>query len=201
VLETLTGIGLSASAGLNAYIPLVMIGVLGRFTDLIKLPPSWDWLQNGWVMAILVVLLVIEFIADKIPLVDHVNDVFQTLVRPTAGGLAFGAASTSQTATVSDPGSFFSSNQWVPIAAGVVISFIVHSMKAAARPIVNASTAGFGAPVASTIEDIISASMSAAAIIVPILIILFVIGLAVAFIRLRRRRRRRKMVGQTVELR
>jgi Domain of unknown function (DUF4126) len=200
VLELLTGVGLAASAGLNAYIPLVLIGMLGRYTDLITLPPTWHWLQNGWVLTILVMLLVIEFIADKIPLVDHVNDMVQTLIRPTAGGLAFGAASTSQTVTVSDPGSFFTSNQWVPIFAGVVISFIVHSMKAAARPVVNASTAGFGAPVASTIEDIISASMSLIAIILPFLIIVFIIVLAVVFVRLRRRRRRRKAERVTAQL-
>ena len=70
----------------------------------------------------------------------------QTVVRPTAGGLAFGAASSSATVTVANPGDFFASKQWVPIVAGIVISFIVHSMKSAARPVINASTAGIGAP-------------------------------------------------------
>ncbi len=67
VLETLTGIGLATSAGLNAYIPLLMIGLLGRFTDLITLPGPWQWLENGWVLGVLAVLLAIEFVADKIP--------------------------------------------------------------------------------------------------------------------------------------
>ena len=160
VLETLTGIGLATSAGLNAYIPLLMIGLLGRFTHLITLPSGWQWLENGWVLAILAVLLAIEMVADKIPIVDHVNDVVQTIVRPTAGGLAFGAASSSQTVTVSNPGDFFSSHQWLPIAAGILISFVVHSMKAAARPVINATTVGFGAPVASTAEDVFSVAMS-----------------------------------------
>src|SRR5258705_4919327 len=110
-LQLLTGIGLATSAGLNAYIPLLMIGLLGRFTNFIELPSSWSWLENGWVLAILGVLLAIEFVADKIPVVDHVNDLVQTVVRPTAGGLAFGAASSSSTVTVSNPGDFFSSNQ------------------------------------------------------------------------------------------
>jgi Domain of unknown function (DUF4126) len=192
VLEVLTGIGLASSAGLNAYIPLLMIGLLGRYTDLINLPSGWDWLSNGWVLAILAALLAIEAVVDKIPVIDHVNDLVQTIVRPTAGGLAFGAASSSSTVTVSDPGTFFSSHQWVPIATGMAISFVVHSMKALSRGAVNVSTAGLGAPVASTAEDIFSTAMSFAAIVFPFLIILFVIVLLAAFVALRRRRQRRR---------
>jgi hypothetical protein len=192
VLELLTGIGLATSAGLNAYIPLVMIGMLGRYTHLITLPPAWHWLENGWVLIILCGLLVIEFIADKIPVVDHVNDLVQTVIRPTAGGIAFGAATSSQTVTVQDPGTFFTSHQWVPIVSGLVISFIVHSMKASARVGVNATTAGLGAPVASTAEDFFSASMSFVAILFPILIVVFLVVLVWIFVARRRRRRRRK---------
>src|SRR4051812_14936683 len=160
VLETLTGLGLATSAGLNAYIPLLAIGLLARYTDLITLPPTWAWLENGWVVVILAILLCIEFVADKVPLIDHANDVIQTFVRPSAGGLAFGAASSSSTVTVKDPSAFFSSHAWVPIAIGVLVSLTVHGAKATARPVINASTAGFGAPIASTIEDIISAFTS-----------------------------------------
>jgi hypothetical protein len=83
VLEALTGTGLAASAGLNAYIPLLSVGLLTRYTDAISLPSEWQWLENPWVLSILGILLTIEFIADKIPAVDHVNDVLQTVVRPT----------------------------------------------------------------------------------------------------------------------
>jgi uncharacterized membrane protein len=192
VLELLTGIGLATSAGLNAYIPLLVIGLLARYTDLITLPPTWQWLENGWTLVILAILLVIEVVADKIPVVDHINDVVQTVVRPGAGGIAFGAAASSTTVTVQDPGEFFTSNQWVPIAAGVVISLIVHGMKAAARPVVNVATAGIGAPAVSATEDAFSISMSFVAIIFPILIIGFLIALIALFIVMRRRRRRRK---------
>jgi hypothetical protein len=196
VLETLTGVGLATSAGLNAYIPLLLLGLLGRYTDMVNLPPQWAWLENGWVVGIMAVLLVVEFVADKIPVVDHINDVVQTVVRPTSGGLAFGAATTSETVTVSDPGSFFSSNQWVPILAGMVISLIVHGFKAAARPVVNVSTAGFGAPVASTAEDALSVFLSFIAILLPVLIIVFMVLFvwgAVAIVRRRRRRREEKL--------
>lgn len=192
MLETLTGLGLASSAGLNAYIPLLLVGLLDRFTNLITLPAPWNWLSNGWVLGILGVLLAIEVVADKIPIVDHVNDVVQTVVRPTSGGLVFGAASESKTATVTDPSAFFSSHQWVPIAAGVLTSFAVHSMKAAARPLVNVSTAGIGAPIVSTVEDVASVTMSFIAILLPILVLVGLVFLIWGFISLRRRRARKR---------
>ncbi len=156
--------------------------LLARYTDLITLPASWHWLENGWTIGILAVLLVIEFVADKVPVVDHVNDVLQTVVRPTSGGLVFGAASSSQTMTVDNPGSFFTSHQWVPIAAGILISLTVHGMKATARPVINATTAGFGAPVVSTIEDVTSVTLSLVAIVLPLLVLVFVAGIIAIFI-------------------
>jgi hypothetical protein len=192
VFELLTGTGLAASAGLNAYIPLLAIGLLARYTDLIHPSSSWHWLSNGWVLLILAILLAIEVVADKIPLVDHANDVLHTIIRPTAGGMAFGAASQSQTITVADPGRFFTSHQWIPVAAGVLIALCVHGTKATARPVVNVSTAGLGAPVVSTIEDIISTVMSLVAIVMPFLILFFLAAFVWFFIWVRRRRRRRK---------
>ncbi|ATO16719.1 DUF4126 domain-containing protein [Micromonospora sp. WMMA2032] len=192
MLEVLTGSGLAASAGLNAYIPLMLMGLLARYTDLIELPSGWQWLGNGWVLAILAVLLAVEVVADKVPVVDHVNDMVQTVVRPTAGGLAFGAGSGSETVTVSDPDTFFSTHQWVPVVVGVLIALGVHLLKAAARPVVNATTAGFGAPVASTAEDATSVVMSVVAILLPVLVLVFAVGLVVFAVWLVRRRRHRR---------
>ncbi|UQU66086.1 DUF4126 domain-containing protein [Couchioplanes caeruleus] len=199
MLEALTGSGLAASAGLNAYIPLLTMGLLARFTDAIDLPGGWQWLSNGWVMLILAVLLAVEVVADKVPVVDHVNDVVQTVVRPTAGGLAFGAGSNSQTVTVSDPGAFFGSHQWVPVAAGVLIALCVHGLKAASRPVVNATTAGVGAPVASTAEDFTSIVLSVLAILLPVLVLLGLVLLVLAAVWVFRRRRRRKREGRRSE--
>ncbi|MDG4828811.1 DUF4126 domain-containing protein [Solwaraspora sp. WMMD1047] len=204
MLEILTGTGLAASAGLNAYIPLLLMGLLARYSDLIDLPSGWQWLGNGWVIAILAVLFVIELVADKVPVVDHVNDVVQTVVRPTAGGLAFGAGSSSETVTVSDPGQFFSSNQWVPIAAGVVIALGVHGVKAASRPVINAATAGVGAPVASTAEDATSIVVSLIAILLPVLVLavlVVMVLLAIWLIRRTRTRRREREAARAAGFR
>lgn len=191
MLELLTGTGLAISAGLNAYIPLLAIGLSARFLDFITLPAGWAWLENPWVLGIVGALLIIEIIADKIPVVDSFNDWLQTIVRPTAGGLAFGSGSTAETFAVTDPAAFFSSNQWVPIALGVVIAFAVHLTKAIARPVVNVATVGFATPIVSAVEDVGSIVVSILAILTPILIIL-VIPLVVWMIwwTIRRRKRR-----------
>lgn len=193
VLEVLTGTGLAASAGLNAYVPLLVMGLLARFTSVIDLPGGWQWLGNEWVLGILAVLLVVEVVADKVPVVDHINDVVQTVVRPTAGGLAFGAGSASETVTVSDPDSFFASGgQWLPVLVGVLIALGVHLLKATARPVINAATAGFGAPVASTAEDATSVVMSLVAIVLPVLVLAFLVGLVLFLPWLLRRRAERR---------
>jgi hypothetical protein len=200
VLEALTGTGLAGAAGLNAYIPLLAIGLLDRYTNLITLPQSWKWLSNGWVLFILAVLLAIEMVADKVPVLDSANDVVQTVVRPTAGGLAFGAGSASQTVTVSDPAGFFHSGQWVPVVVGVVMALAVHGVKATARPVINTVTLGFGAPIISTAEDATSAALSVVAIIIPLLVLLFVIFFVWSawWVLTRRRRARARAAQQTI---
>jgi hypothetical protein len=192
-VEFLTGTGLATAAGLNAYIPLLVMGLLDRYTNLIDLPKPWAWLSNGWVLIILVVLLAIEFVADKIPAVDSVNDVLQTLVRPTAGGIAFAAGSGSETITVSDPGALFTQKLWVPIVIGLLIALTVHGAKATVRPVANTATVGLAAPVVSTAEDVTSTGLSFVAIIIPGLVIVFLFALVWLFFRWRRKRKQRRL--------
>lgn len=204
MLEFLTGTGLAAAAGLNAYIPLLVVGLSSRFLDWVQLPAGWAWLENEWVLVILGVLFVIEIIADKIPAVDTVNDWIQTIIRPAAGGILFGSGTSSETVAVTDPASFFASNQWVPILIGIVLSLLVHTGKSLARPAANAVTAGVAAPVLSVAEDVSSVVLSLFAILFPVLVIVglagLVIGLVVLIRRMRRRRREKKLalLGQDV---
>ena len=192
MLEFLTGSGLAAAAGMNAYIPLLVVGLANRFfPDAMQLPDGWAWLSNGWVLGIVAVLLVIEVVADKIPAVDSVNDVLQSIVRPTAGGLAFGSSSTASTVAVTDPAAFFASNQWVPIVVGAVIALGVHTAKSLARPAANVATAGTAAPVVSTIEDVGAIGLSLLAIVAPVLGLVALALLGVLGWSLWRRARRR----------
>jgi hypothetical protein len=164
-MELFTGIftafGLSASAGLNAYIPLLVVGLLARYTNLIHLNAPWDTLSNPWIVLMLCVLVIIEMLADKIPAVNHINDVIQTLVRPAAGAIAF-AASANVVTDISPV---------LALAAGLLVAGTVHVAKAGAlRPAVTATTGGAGNVPVSIAEDIISTVLSIVAIILPILI-------------------------------
>jgi hypothetical protein len=192
LLELLAGTGLAAAAGLNAYIPLLLLGLAGRFVDFVELPAGWAWLENEWVLGIIGLLLVIEIIADKIPAVDTVNDWLQTIVRPSAGGIVFGTGASTETAAVTDPASFFASHQWVPIVTGIVIALAVHLLKAGARPALNALTFGAAAPVASAIEDFSSVVLSVLAILAPVLVIVALGGIIVGFVALFRRTAKRR---------
>jgi hypothetical protein len=195
MLELLTGAGLAAAAGLNAYIPLLILGLASRFLDWVQLPPMWAWLENEWVLGIVGVLLVIEIVADKIPAIDTVNDWLQTVVRPTAGGIVFGTGATSETAAVTDPAGFFASNQWVPILIGVLLALAVHVGKLVARPAANAATFGLAAPVLSSIEDVASTILTFLALLAPVFVALGLAALVAAGVaavrRFRRRRRER----------
>jgi hypothetical protein len=197
-MELMTGFGLATAAGLNAYIPMLLMGLLSKFTSLITLPSGWTWLENGWVMAVVAVLLAVEIVADKIPALDTVNDTVQTFVRPTAGGIVFGSGTAAQTAAVTDPAEFARTGQWVPVAIGVVTALVVHLTKTAVRPAANVATAGVAAPVLSTIEDFASVSLVFIAILVPALVAIALIALAVAAVWLLRRRRRRDLVPRPI---
>jgi Domain of unknown function (DUF4126) len=193
VEQLLTGLGLATAAGLNAHIPMLMLGLLARFTDIANLPASWSWLENGWVLTIVGVLLIVEIVADKVPALDSINDTVQTFVRPTAGGIVFGSGTAAETAAVADPGNFAQSGQWIPVAIGVVVALAVHLVKTAVRPAANVATAGVAAPVLSTVEDGLSVSLVLVALLIPVLVLVIIAVLAWAgFTLLRRRRRRRQ---------
>jgi hypothetical protein len=160
-MDIFTAFGLSASAGLNAYIPLLIVALLARFTPIIQLNTPWDALESWWTIGILLVLATIEFFADKVPAVNHINDVIQTFIRPTAGAVLF-AASTS---VVSDL------NPVLAVILGLLVAGSVHAVKAGAlRPAVTATTGGVGNIPVSIAEDIISTLLSVIAAIMPVII-------------------------------
>ena len=191
MLEILTGTGLAAAAGLNAYIPLLIMGIAGRI-DWIQLPSGWLWLENEWVMVILGVLFVIEIVADKVPAVDSVNDWIQTAVRPASGGIVFAGGIGTSTVAVDDPGNFFSSGAWIPVVIGIVLALLMSLAKSAVRPVANIATGGAAAPALSTAEDGASVVLVVLAIVAPVLV-LIALGLVIlCFVMLLRRMRRRR---------
>lgn len=173
--------GLATSAGLNAYIPLLMVALVARFTDLIHLAEPYDLLTSWWVIGVLAVLLVIEMLVDKVPAVDTVNDVVQTFVRPAAGAVLFAA----------NAGVINDISPVLALLAGVLLAGTVHTTKAAARPIITASTAGTGNWLVSLLEDVTATFMSLLSIILPILMLFASILLIAVGIRFWRRRRQK----------
>jgi hypothetical protein len=157
----LSAFGLSASAGLNAYVPLLIVALVARFTNWIELGETWDALTSWWVIGALVILGLIEFFADKVPAVNHINDVVQTFIRPTAGAVLF-AASTDVVTNI---------HPVVALIAGLLISGSVHAVKSAAiRPAVTATTGGVGNVPVSIAEDLLATVLSILAVVIPVII-------------------------------
>lgn len=175
IAALITAFGLAGAAGLNAYIPLLMVGILGRL-GVITLASPFTLLSNEWVLLVLGILLAVEFVIDKVPGADSLNDVIQTLVRPAAGAILFAAQS----------GAIASMPPELGLILGLVAAFGVHAAKAAARPVVNTTTMGVGGPVVSVLEDVTSAVASALAIFFPLLFLFFALIMVYVFYRVRR---------------
>jgi hypothetical protein len=166
LLSIFTAFGLSFSAGLNAYIPLFIIGALTHYTDLIVLSKPYNILADPWALIILGLLIIIEFLADKVPAINHINDGIQTFFRPVAGAIAF--AATAGVVTNLHP--------IIALTCGLLIAGSVHTVKSViVRPVVTATTGGVGNTPVSILEDITATVVSFLSIIVPILIVFIVI--------------------------
>ena len=179
LLNVFTAFGLSTSAGLNAYLPLLVVALLARFTDLITLEPPWDALQSWWVIGVLVVLLIIEMLVDKVPAVDTINDIIQTFIRPVAGAILFAASA----------GMISDAHPVLALVAGLLVAGGVHAVKATARPVVTGTTGGLLNPVVSVLEDLLSLVMAILAVLVPLLGLLLLVLVIILLLRWRRRRR------------
>jgi hypothetical protein len=152
-----TALGLSTAAGLNAYIPLLTLGLLDRYTDLIAVPAPWDKLGDPLVLGIVGVVGVADFIGDKVPIVDHVLHVIGTVVAPVVGGvLAFASA----TAFDVSPG--------LTVPLGVAAALATQVGRTAARPVSTVTTGGGANPVVSFAEDGLSGALSITALVWPV---------------------------------
>lgn len=201
MLELLTGTGLATASGLGAFLPMLIVGLLDRFTGLMSLPAGWDWLSSDAALITVGVLTVLDIVADKIPAIDTINDAIQTVVRPASGGIVFGAGATAQTVSLDDPSQFFANHTWVAVVLGAVIALATHLGKASTRAAANAATVGAAGPLLSTGEDAMSFGLVASAVLAPILVLVLIAGLVVMAVALTRWLRamlgRRKARAQT----
>lgn len=162
VLALLLGLGLSASTGLNTFLPLLLLSAAARFQIAgITLGQKFDWLSSDVAIVVLIVACIVELVADKVPAVDHFLDGIGTFVRPVAGTIATASVLTGVDPTVAAV---------IGIIVGAPASFSFHSLKAGTRVASSAATFGCANPVISLIEDLLSLGLSLVAIFAPIVV-------------------------------
>lgn len=115
----------SWASGINPYLLVLMVGVLGRLTDL-QVP---EGLERWDVLAVFAVLVVVDAVADKVMYVDSAWDALNTAIRPIGGAVI---AALIASPTVDLPTA-------VVAAAGGAIALVTHLAKATTRLAVNTS--------------------------------------------------------------
>ena len=187
LLSFATGLALSTAAGFNAYIPLLVTGILARTTGLVSLEAPFDRLEEPVVLGVIAAIGAVDFVGDKIPAVDHVLHTVGLILAPVAGAfLALGVASDSGVVPA------------VALVSGAVAAGATQGARATVRPLSTVATGGVGNPVLSLGEDGFSATLSLAAIVVPIVaLVLAVVALVLMVVAIRRFRRAvRSRTGQ-----
>ncbi|HYK05056.1 MAG TPA: DUF4126 domain-containing protein [Thermoanaerobaculia bacterium] len=164
VLAVLLGLGLSASTGLNTFIPLLILSGAARFNLWgVELGQKFDWLTSDAGLTVLIVAAIAEIIADKIPAVDHFLDSVGTFIRPAAATIASAAVLTGANV---DP----TVAAIVGFVVGTPTSLAFHTLKAGTRVASTATTFGCANPVLSIVEDVFSVGFSVLSIFVPLLV-------------------------------
>ncbi len=138
-------LGSSLTAGLNLYITVLALGLMQRY-DVISLPPQLQLLSNPWVLGAAAVLLVIEFVADKVPYIDNVWDAVHTFIRVPAGALLAAGAMGSARPEVT----------WIAALVGGFVTLTSHGAKASTRLAVNSTPEPFTNWLLSVTEDVVS---------------------------------------------
>lgn len=171
VLAILLGLGLSASTGLNTFLPLLLLAAAARFGIAgITLGEKFEWLTSDVAMIVLIIAAIIELVADKVPAVDHVLDVVGTFIRPVAASVAAASVFTGIDPTVAAV---------LGLMIGAPTSFGFHTLKAGTRVASTAATFGCANPIISLVEDILSVALSVLSIFAPLFVPLALALLAV----------------------
>jgi hypothetical protein len=168
----LTGIGLAAGTGLNAYLPILVLALADRFTNVIDLDTPWNIFSSFWGLVVILLVLPLELIPDKIARVDRVSDLIHSAVRPALGAATFMAVASQED----------DFQMVIAFLLGLVIAGSVHWIKASRRPGITETTRGIGNPMVSLLEDALAMLFAVVAIFVPYGIIAVVpLGLFILF--------------------
>jgi hypothetical protein len=134
--------GLAWGSGLRLYAVVFAAGMLARH-GLLDLPASLQVLEHPLVLGVAGFMLSIEFLADKIPVVDSVWDAVHTFIRIPAGAILAALALGDH-----DPALMLAAG-----LAGGVLTAGTHAAKSGSRALINASPEPFSNIGASLGED------------------------------------------------
>lgn len=161
-LALLLGLGLSASTGLNTFLPLLLLAAAAKFEIAgITLGEKFEWLSSDVAIIVLIIAAIVELIGDKVPAVDHFLDSIGTFARPAAGAVAVASVLTDVDPMVA---------AIVGLIVGAPTSFGFHTLKAGTRVASTATTFGCANPVISILEDLLSLGLSVLSIFAPLLV-------------------------------
>ena len=174
----LAAFGLSGAAGLNAWLPLFVSALLDR-TGFVDFAGPVDEFSSTLGLIVLGSLTVLDFVGDKIPVVDHALHLVGGVVAPISGALLFIGPTGDETSLPSI----------VSLVLGAVVAGSIHTTRATVRPAATATTAGTANPLVSLSEDVTSGLLTALAFLAPLLafalLVALVVGLLLAWRRIR----------------
>lgn len=198
MVQILAGVSLAACCGLRAFLPPFVVGLAVRvgvvdliFGQPVQLNPAFEWLSTTPALVIFGVAVLVEMLADKVPVVDHILDLVETVVRPLAGVLVVAA-----TLKGLDP---------LPAAVlglilGGSVAGGVHLAKSKIRILSTLGTGGLGSPVLSAVEDLAALVGSLLAVFASVIAaLLILIGVIFTFRLVLRFRRRAGRIREDLD--
>lgn len=183
ILPAALGVGLAAASGLKTFLPLLMLSLAARFQLFgIELNDTFAWVASTPALATLAIATGVEFLADKVPVLDNLLSTVGVVARPAAGIVAAGSV-------------FAGVDPTTAAVAGVILgaptALALHGASSGARLTSTAATVGIGNPVLSLLEDVLSFGLVLLAFVVPLLVPVLVVLLLFVLWRVARRVRGR----------
>lgn len=161
-VHALMGVSLAACAGLRAFMPLFVVGMLARMGRL-PLGQDFQFLSTDAALIVFGIATVVEMVGDKFPAVDHGLDALGTFVKPVAATAVFASVMTEL--------SPLQATLLGLMAAGGTAT-VMHVKKSSVRLVSSAGTLGMANPLLSTLEDLLCGVGIALSILVPLLAVL-----------------------------
>ncbi len=162
ITSIMVGISLSACTGFRAFLPPFIVGLMLKFFPLsVMFLPGMSFFSKDPVLIALGIAVVVEFLGDKIPIVDHFLDVIQLPVKFIVSGIL--------TYSIIPPGEFAWVFTLITFVLGSGTTVAVHAGKAGMRAASTGTTGGLLNPLISLLEEIIAMAGTLFALIAPIL--------------------------------